>query len=77
MVSQGALVVMRDGKGVRGAEGLQRYRGVAAWKEWAQVNRPFGQEVAEEYALRGKKCRNDFGVYYSIQGYTVLQLSQY
>ena len=56
MVSRGALVVMRDGKGVRGAEGLQRYRGVVAWKEWAQVNRPFGQEVAEEYALRGKKC---------------------
>ena len=56
MVSQGPLVVvLRDGKGARGVEGLQRYRGVEAWKEWTQAYHPFGQEGVEECALRKEK----------------------
>lgn len=54
-VSRGPLVVTRDGKGVREAEGLQRYRGVVAWKEWVQVHHPFGQEAVKECVLREKK----------------------
>ena len=62
MVSQGPLVVvLRDGKGVRGVGGLQRYRGVEAWKEWTQAHLPFGQEAVEECALREEKIKSPRG----------------
>ena len=60
------MVVPRDGKGVRGVEGLLRYRGVEAWKEWSQAHHPFGQEAVEECALREGK--NYLGT--CILGYT-------
>ena len=59
MVSQGPLVVvLRDEKDVKGVEGLQRYRGVEAWKEWTQAHHPFGQEAVEECALREENFKS-------------------